>query len=39
MHYKPKLLMSSALNVKSGFLKYFVAQTVYPIENPFSPMD
>jgi hypothetical protein len=39
MHYKPELLMSSALNVKSGFSKYFVAQTVYRIEKPFSPMD
>jgi hypothetical protein len=27
------------LNVTSGYSKCFVAQTVYPIENPFSSMD
>jgi hypothetical protein len=32
------LLTSSAFNIKSKYFKNFVGQTVYPIENLFSPL-
>jgi hypothetical protein len=38
MHVQSKLLTSSASNTKTEYLKSFVGQTVYPIENPFSPL-
>ena len=34
-----KLLTSSALNAKLKISKSFVAQTVYLIQDPFSPLD
>ena len=33
-----KLLISSALNVKFEISKTFIAQTVYPIYDLFSPL-
>jgi hypothetical protein len=35
MYVQPKFLKLLAYNVKSKYLKSFVGQTVYSIENPF----
>jgi hypothetical protein len=37
MHVQPKLLTSPASNTKTEYLKSFIGQTVYLIENLFSP--